>query len=752
MSGDCAAHPELEHGDRRRHVAYLQSYMTFLHLWAIWIGAAAAAAPLVIHWLTRPRPVRMPLSTLRFVREAIRQRRSWHRLRDLLAAGSADAGRGDARAGRGPAAMGPAAAGLRSPGGRRRAHGAARREPEHGGHATGPSSRSSGRGPWPPRTSAIGRACAANLILAGAAPRGVFEGPRRISTPCATSCPAAGPCPQRMDVKRALDLAARMLGARPPDRTSRRRELVIVSDFQRSSWAKADFSPCPPTRDPTRIDRPGRAARPTWRSCGPRAARPARRAARGSRSKSATSPPAAGKITVDVALGNSIGGWRAPVRPAAAPRWPRRWLPRHRLAGGRGAAGGRRRRPGRRQRLPLGASSPAAADLCPAHPPGPGRRPRRAYFLECALAPTARNNRQPASTLAGGQRGSRRRLRPASSAWTPPRSTSGAAAGDLICLDHPGKLSDETIKLLAGAAASRAAGLVRGRRADRRHEPQAAGRGGRQRLADAGRVHAAAGRPGRAATCSTPRCGATSPPFARLRRQPGGVDGPAPFRRRAEFAAAGRRAWTPTCWPPTTTARPPWCCMLVRRRRAGGDQRRPGGVEPAQDLDVRALADRTGRADARPQRRPRGGLLRRAAGGPVAARGRRRPPACGSVGPGGAGAEAAARPLRRIGRRGRGAVWRWARPGPPGVYRVEPRRRTRLRPGRRHSRRGKPAWKCCRPRCSTSRLAAGRPAVYHGAPTRASAATISGSGSPWPASCASWEKSPALLSSAREDL
>ena len=48
---------------------------------------AAVAAPLVIHWLTKPRPVRMPLSTLRFVREAIHQRRAKHLLRDLLILG-----------------------------------------------------------------------------------------------------------------------------------------------------------------------------------------------------------------------------------------------------------------------------------------------------------------------------------------------------------------------------------------------------------------------------------------------------------------------------------------------------------------------------------------------------------------------------------------------------------------------------------------------------------------------------------------
>ena len=58
--------------------------MTFLHPWAILIGIVAAAGPVLLHWLTRPRPVRLPLSTLRFVREAVHQQRTWHRLRDFV--------------------------------------------------------------------------------------------------------------------------------------------------------------------------------------------------------------------------------------------------------------------------------------------------------------------------------------------------------------------------------------------------------------------------------------------------------------------------------------------------------------------------------------------------------------------------------------------------------------------------------------------------------------------------------------------
>ena len=58
--------------------------MSFLHPWALAVGAAAIGLPLLIHWLTRPRPVTLPLSTLRFVREAVQQRRARYRLRDVI--------------------------------------------------------------------------------------------------------------------------------------------------------------------------------------------------------------------------------------------------------------------------------------------------------------------------------------------------------------------------------------------------------------------------------------------------------------------------------------------------------------------------------------------------------------------------------------------------------------------------------------------------------------------------------------------
>src|SRR4051812_41927384 len=57
--------------------------MTLLHPWAM-AAALAVALPLLIHWLTRPRPVRMSFSTIRFLRDAVEQRRARHRLRNFL--------------------------------------------------------------------------------------------------------------------------------------------------------------------------------------------------------------------------------------------------------------------------------------------------------------------------------------------------------------------------------------------------------------------------------------------------------------------------------------------------------------------------------------------------------------------------------------------------------------------------------------------------------------------------------------------
>src|SRR5688572_28556909 len=58
--------------------------MNVLNPWAIFVGVAALALPVLIHWLTRPRPRRVPLSTVRFLMEAVKERKAAHRLRDWI--------------------------------------------------------------------------------------------------------------------------------------------------------------------------------------------------------------------------------------------------------------------------------------------------------------------------------------------------------------------------------------------------------------------------------------------------------------------------------------------------------------------------------------------------------------------------------------------------------------------------------------------------------------------------------------------
>src|SRR5688500_6201239 len=57
--------------------------MNFVHPGFLFAGVAIGA-PILIHYLTKPRPLRLPLSTVRFVMQAVQQRRARHRIRDFL--------------------------------------------------------------------------------------------------------------------------------------------------------------------------------------------------------------------------------------------------------------------------------------------------------------------------------------------------------------------------------------------------------------------------------------------------------------------------------------------------------------------------------------------------------------------------------------------------------------------------------------------------------------------------------------------
>lgn len=215
-----------------------------LHSWALVIGGAALAAPVVIHLLTRPRPARLPLSTIRFVQEVVRQRRARNRLRDWLILLLRTA------------AVALLALAIARPlaGERQRA---ASDEPTANVQRVVlvDVSQSMAAEKGAVRIFERARAIAArqladrsglqaNLILAGATPQSVFDRTSSNFAALRDALSEAAVLPERLNVQAALNRAAEML-ARPGGGPEVRRELIVVSDFQRASWAAADFSTLP---------------------------------------------------------------------------------------------------------------------------------------------------------------------------------------------------------------------------------------------------------------------------------------------------------------------------------------------------------------------------------------------------------------------------------------------------------------------------------------------------------------------------
>jgi len=215
--------------------------MNFEHLWPLYAAAGAFALPVVVHWLTRPRPRRFPLSTLRFVREAVEQRKARHRLRDFLILAARTAailllGVAMAR----PLWSDRPLVDANSPGDTARVVLV----------DTSQSMAAVSHG-----TAAFERARAkaadylvfrpglhANLLLAGAEPSSLFDGLSTNFQAMHDELAHSGPRPQRLNLVAALSRAGEILAGTA---STVRRELVVVSDFQRKSWESADFSAVP---------------------------------------------------------------------------------------------------------------------------------------------------------------------------------------------------------------------------------------------------------------------------------------------------------------------------------------------------------------------------------------------------------------------------------------------------------------------------------------------------------------------------
>ncbi|GMV95849.1 MAG: hypothetical protein AMXMBFR83_02190 [Phycisphaerae bacterium] len=409
--------------------------MSFLHPWLLGLGLPAVALPVVIHWLTRPRPRRLPISTLRFIQEAIRQRRAVHRLRDLLILGLRSA-----------AVLLLVWAFARPLIGDRPLV-----SPGEAGEAArvvildvSQSLAADVRGiqlferarPAAAGYLAYVPGLRANLVLAGARPRAVFERPSSNLAALREALAEARVRPERIDAQAAITAASDMLAKAAGDAETRL-ELVIVSDFQRDNWSRVDFSVLP---ERTRIQLESVAPPET----------PANLAVL--RVGSQGQAELGGAVTLEAEVGNyspaprqvrveftaGDGVYRA---EGLCPPQARTTLTTTAVLQAGGWQTGRARLLNVEDALPEDDARPFVLDV----------RPGTVYALV---------TREPASQLASSSYYLERALVPAR-----PRETRGTekvirvrpdqldrdalAAADLVAVDHPGKLSAEHVALLA---------------------------------------------------------------------------------------------------------------------------------------------------------------------------------------------------------------------------------------------------------------------------------------------------------------
>ena len=205
------------------------------------MGAVAILLPVVIHFLTKPRPTAMPLSTIRFVQAAVKQRRARSWLRDVLVLAMRSL------------AIGCIAWAFAQP--LFNSEKVAEVDTSATTHrvvildsSQSMSAIESGVDGFQAARVQASRflktasGLKANLILAGATPEAVFESPSANVNVLNEALSKSVSQPERIDTQAAINSAAQMLASDQPDLA---RELIIVSDFQRTNWSTVDFGPLP---------------------------------------------------------------------------------------------------------------------------------------------------------------------------------------------------------------------------------------------------------------------------------------------------------------------------------------------------------------------------------------------------------------------------------------------------------------------------------------------------------------------------
>ncbi len=205
---------------------------------ALWIGSAALAVPFLIHLLTRRTPRDMVFPTLQFIRSAKANQSSIHRLRHILlllvrtamflfilfaflkpiftrGAGFAS---GDDKAGKSTVVLMDASASM--------------------GYSRGAvTSFSQAKVAALEILAHHSAKDQANLILMGAVPRSSFDSVSDNLFPLRKDVRDAHVTAEHADINAALAEAVRQLDSL----AASRKEIYLISDFQRSNWSSVDF-------------------------------------------------------------------------------------------------------------------------------------------------------------------------------------------------------------------------------------------------------------------------------------------------------------------------------------------------------------------------------------------------------------------------------------------------------------------------------------------------------------------------------
>ncbi|MCA9137054.1 MAG: BatA and WFA domain-containing protein [Planctomycetales bacterium] len=217
----------------------------FLHPILLGIGLAAASIPVWVHFLTRPRPIRMPLSTIRFVQDALQQQNRRHRLRDILvlAARCAAVGLLAAAMAR-PLLM--SQQDLKSAADAQIVRIVVLDASQSMSAIDGQATRFDAAKAAASKHLGYRPKLAANLFIASSHPGNVFDTPSSNIKLLSQRLAEAQVSAAAIDVTSMLEAVSRQLGSAPAGASM---QVIIVSDFQRSNWSRADFAVLPQTTD-----------------------------------------------------------------------------------------------------------------------------------------------------------------------------------------------------------------------------------------------------------------------------------------------------------------------------------------------------------------------------------------------------------------------------------------------------------------------------------------------------------------------